>query len=223
MGMLRERSRAAEELARTNADLLSTREMLAESARLNERLRIARELHDAMGHHLAALSLNLEALAQDHDPPPRALETARTLSRRLLDDVESVVETLHREGGLDLGRALSALSMSIPPPVVHLDAAGVVLRDFERAHGLLRCCQEIVTNAVKHSGARNLWITIRVADGAVQLDARDDGGGAPHVLGGKGLLGMRRRLEDLGGVLDIETAPGAGFHVRASLPAGSLG
>jgi signal transduction histidine kinase len=208
------------ELARANAELVSTRELLAESARLNERLRIARELHDAMGHHLAGLSLNLEVLAQGPAPPAAALQTARTLVRRLLDDVESVVTALGGERGLDLGQALRALAAAIPRPVVHVDAPGIVLEDPERAHALLRCCQEIVTNAVKHAEAGNLWISLRVVDGAVQLTARDDGAGAARLEPGQGLHGMRRRLEEAGGALDLQTSPGMGFHVRATLPVG---
>jgi signal transduction histidine kinase len=215
--LLGREARARADLARTHAELLSTRELLAESARLGERLRIARELHDAMGHHLAGLSLNLEALAQGAAPAP-PLETARSLTRRLLDDVESVVDTLGRDRGVDLSLALRALASEIPRPRVHVEAEGVALPDPERAHALLRCCQEIVTNAVKHADAQNLWIAIRMRDGGVELLARDDGGGASRLGDGQGLSGMRRRLEEMGGALDLETRPGEGFQVRATLP-----
>jgi signal transduction histidine kinase len=223
MGALAREVRAAGELASTNAELLATRELLAQTARVNERLRIAGELHDAMGHSLAALSLNLEALAQAHEVPPAPLETARALTRRVLDDVESVVDSLARHGSVDLVQALDALASAIPRPLVHVEAPGLVLTDPERAHTLLRCCQEIVTNSVKHSQAANLWITIRMADGVVELDARDDGAGAARVAAGRGLQGMRRRLEDIGGALETETRPGGGFQLRATLPVGTSG
>ena len=212
--------RSAADLARTNADLVSTRELFAQTVRLHERLRIARELHDAMGHHLAALSLNLEAVAQERGASP-PLDTARLLTRRILDDVESVVDALAHDRGLDLGKALGALAAAIPRPLVHFEAPGLALDDPERAHTLLRCCQEIVTNSVKHSSAANLWISIRVAEGMVELHARDDGRGAARVGHGQGLTGMRRRLEESGGALDLETPPGGGFHVRARLPTGT--
>lgn len=215
--LLGREARARAELARTNAELVSTRELLAESARLGERLRIARELHDTMGHHLAGLSLNLEALAQRESPAP-PLETARSLTRRLLDDVETVVEALVRDRGVDLSRALAALAAEIPRPRVHVEAEQVAIPDPERAHALLRCCQEIVTNAVKHADADNLWITIRVRDGLLELTAHDDGSGAAHLAPGQGLQGMRRRLEEMGGALDLETRPGSGFQLRATLP-----
>jgi signal transduction histidine kinase len=211
-------TRARAELLHANAELVSTRGLLEESARLAERLRLARELHDAMGHHLAALSLNLEALTQEATRPPEALSTARTLVRRLLDDVESVIDATSREAGVDLSQALASLSAAIPRPRVHVDAAGLVLRDPARAHALLRCCQEIATNAVKHADAENLWITLQPVEGGVSLAARDDGVGEVAVVPGHGLTGMRARLEEAGGSLEVATAPGRGFTLRAHLP-----
>lgn len=204
------------ELERLNAELAATRERLAESARLGERLRIAGELHDSMGHQLVALSLNLEALG----PEPRSapLATAQALTRRLLDDVERVVHALDRDHGLDLTAALRALAADIPRPRVHVEAAEL-RPDAERAHTLLRCCQEIVTNAVKHADAANLWITIQAGPEGVLLEARDDGAGTDRLVLGHGLSGMRRRVEELGGALDLDTRSGAGFRLRASLPA----
>jgi signal transduction histidine kinase len=218
--LLDREARAREALARTNTELVATRERLAENARLGERLRIARELHDAMGHHLAGLSLNLEVLAQRQGTSP-PLETARSLTRHMLDDVESLVDTLGRERALDLSGALAALAVDIPRPRVHVDVAGPAISDPRRSHALWRCCQEIVTNAVKHSEAENLWIAIRVSDGQVELTARDDGGGAPRLEQGQGLQGMRQRLQEMGGALQLETAQGAGFLIRVTLPTGA--
>jgi signal transduction histidine kinase len=159
-------------------------------------------------------------VAQESGASP-PLDTARLLTRRILDDVESVVDALAQDKGLDLGQALDALAAAIPRPLVHFEAAGLALADPERAHTLLRCCQEIVTNSVKHSSAANLWITIRVAGGMVELHARDDGAGAARLGIGQGLIGMRRRLEENGGALDLETRPGGGFQLRARLPTGT--
>jgi signal transduction histidine kinase len=204
-------------LARANAELMSTREFLAEHVRLAERRWIGRELHDAMGHHLAGLSLHLEALAQREVPSP-PLDTARALSRRLLDDVESLVGTLDRDRGVDLTRALAALATEIPSPRVHVDTDGLAQQEPARALALLRCCQEIVTNAIKHAGADNLWITLRGRDGRVELTARDDGKGVSTSRAGHGLEGMRQRLAELGGSLEVASDPGGGFALRAVVP-----
>jgi signal transduction histidine kinase len=210
-------SRGRAELARLNAELLSTRELLAQNARLSERLRIGRELHDSMGHHLVALSLNLQVLAESSVPSP-PLETCRQLAGRLLDDVESVVTALADDPGLDLGQALATLAAAIPRPRIHVDARELALHDPERAHVLLRCCQEIITNSVKHAAADNLWISIRGDGGLIELTARDDGHGAGTPAPGHGLAGMRSRLEAIGGALSVETAPGSGFQLTATLP-----
>ncbi len=219
--------RAREELARTNQELLATRQLLAESTRAAERLRIARELHDALGHHLTALTLNLEAAL--HAPEPegrRHVETAQRLARDLLGEVRQVVGTLRREEaeGTLAGRlaaALGALGAGVEEPLVHLTVhPDARVDDPGMEHALVRCLQEIFTNAVRHAGARNLWIEVaREADG-LALRARDDGRGAARVDPGNGLCGMRERVEERGGRLDLSAAPGGGFAVTAWLPAG---
>jgi signal transduction histidine kinase len=79
--------------------------------------------------------------------------------------------------------------------------------------------QEIVTNALRHSSAKNLWIAITEERGTITIDARDDGRGAALVHVGHGLSGMRARLEEMGGWLSVAGGPSRAFHVSASLPA----
>ncbi len=213
------------ELARINAELRSTREVLAHSSRVAERLRIARELHDAVGHHLVAMSLNLEVAAkQAEEGRPEALEpirTAQSLGRLLLTDVGEIVDTLNREEALDLRRALAALAAEMPRPRVHLEIAeDVAVEDPRLAHLVLRCCQEIATNAAKHAEAENLWIEIAREGDAIGIRARDDGRGAEGIESGHGLRGMRERVEQAGGRLEIATGPGLGFTLAARVPAG---
>jgi signal transduction histidine kinase len=92
------------------------------------------------------------------------------------------------------------------------------LDDPERAHALLRCAQEVLTNAVRHAGARNVWLELAGGPEGLELRARDDGRGAEAVRSGNGLNGMRERLEALGGRLAVESGPGRGFQVTAWLP-----
>jgi len=92
------------------------------------------------------------------------------------------------------------------------------VEDPERAHVLLRCTQEIITNAVRHAGARNLWIKVRREAGGVSLEARDDGTGNDGIVVGNGLRGMRERLQQCGGELQIQTRRGEGFCLRATVP-----
>ena len=217
---LEREARGREELARTNAELRSARELLAHGSRVAERLRIARELHDAVGHRLVALSLNLELAAHQTEGEAREpIDTAQSLTRLMLTDIGEIVDTLGRAERLDLRRALEAMTGEIPRPRVHLRIAeDLEVQDAELAHLLLRCCQEIVTNAAKHAAAENLWLDVVQEDGLIEVRARDDGRGAGEIAAGHGLAGMRDRLESAGGRLEVATRPGMGFAVAALVP-----
>jgi signal transduction histidine kinase len=94
-----------------------------------------------------------------------------------------------------------------------------MIYDPVRAETILRCVQEIITNAVRHSDAQNLWIeSVKTTEG-VEVRARDDGKGVKQPRPGNGLTGMRERIEQVGGNLEIESAPSAGFRIRATIPA----
>ena len=108
---------------------------------------------------------------------------------------------------------------SVPRPRIHLDIpAELRTPDPERAHTLLRCAQEMITNAARHSGAENLWICVRCEGEALRIEARDDGRGSEGADGGFGIRGMRERVAQAGGELRVVTQPGRGFEVTALLP-----
>ena len=217
----RQQAQARDEQRRLNAELRATRALLAESARVTERTRISRELHDLLGHHLTALSLNLEVAS--HLTEGRAQEHVRqahTLARLLLTDVREAVSQLRdASGGIDLAAALRPMADHVPALDIELDVQSpLAVDDPERAHVMLRCTQEIITNAVRHAQARRLRIRVwRQAD-ALMLEASDDGQGAEALVPGNGLRGMRERIVQCGGSLDIQTRPGAGFRLQLSLP-----
>ena len=107
----------------------------------------------------------------------------------------------------------------VPGLAVHLDAPEKLLvDDASRAQCVLRCVQEIVTNTLRHARAKNLFIRVESAGDQIVVDARDDGCGAESVRAGQGLSGMRGRLEEMGGLLEIATAPEQAFSVTARLP-----
>lgn len=213
-------ARGRRELARVHAELQATQVLLADSSRLAERLQIARELHDTLGHHLTVLNVNLELakqLAEGRAAEP--VREAQAVTRLLLSDVRAVVSSLREERDLDLQTALETLAAGTPEPRVHLAIpAALRIEDPARAHALFRCAQEAITNAVRHSRARNLWIELAEEDGGIALRVRDDGRGVPAVAPGHGLSGMRERLEEVGGRLDLDSSPGRGFTVAAWLP-----
>ncbi len=220
--LMRRESLAREELARANRELLATRELAIHGGRAAERLHIARELHDVLGHHLSALSLNLEAAALEHASaaPDRsgALDTARALTRSTLTEVRAVVSRLRRDEATDLSAALASLAAVIPHPRIHLRVpAELPPVEPERARAILRCAQECVTNAIRHAEAENLWIELEPLDGGLDLRVRDDGRGAQALAEGNGLSGMRERLRDLRGRLSLSPGP-PGFEARVWVP-----
>ncbi|HKX56154.1 MAG TPA: sensor histidine kinase [Xanthomonadales bacterium] len=211
---------ARDELRKLNSELHATQALLADNTRIAERVRIARELHDLVGHHLTALTLNLEVAT--HLVEGKALEhvqQARSLAKLLLADVREVVSDMRDNDKVDLAAALGTLVEGVPEPVVHLDLPRkLAMLDPVPAQVLLRCAQEAITNSVRHAGARNLWIRLVQDENGVALAAHDDGRGSSDLAVGNGLSGMQERLQQLGGELRLESSPGAGFSLHAWLP-----
>lgn len=216
----KQQAEAREEQRRLNAELRATRSLLADSARVGERLRISRELHDLLGHHLTALILNLEVAG--HLTEGRAQEHVRqshTLGKLLLTDVREAVSAMRGEDRIDLEPALRTLVEGVPSLKVHLKMESPLgLDNAERAQVLIRCTQEIITNAIRHAQAQCLWITLSRDGSNLRLSARDDGVGSDAFAPGNGFSGMRERLAGVGGRLQVSTAPGQGFSIDISLP-----
>jgi len=211
---------ARDALRKVNSELLATQALLADNTRIAERVRIARELHDLVGHHLTALTLNLEVAT--HLADGKALEhvqQAHSLAKLLLADVREVVNDMRVDDKVDLAAALRTLVTGVPEPVIHLDLpTELAMTDPQRAQVLLRCAQEIITNSVRHARAANLWIGLVQDSDGVALTARDDGRGVGNVESGNGLNGMEERLRQVGGELKIESSPGRGFALYAWIP-----
>jgi signal transduction histidine kinase len=217
----RQQAQAREEQRRLNSELRATRALLAESARVNERTRISRELHDLLGHHLTALSLNLEVAG--HLAEGKAQEhviQAHTLAKLLLSDVREAVSRLRDDDAIDMAATLLPLADNVPGLEIVMEMPSpFLLDDPERAHVLLRCTQEIITNAVRHAHAQRLRLCYHLDGGTVQLQARDDGRGSDSSMqAGNGLRGIRERLAAYGGKVDIVTGAGSGFAVDIRLP-----
>jgi len=197
-----------------------------------ERQRIARELHDDTAQRLAGLMLMLRVAGQidDREERERRLEQvreeiaetadavrriARGLRPPALDEVglaaalESLVSSLRRAHSIDI-------EMTADRPRDRLEA------DAELA--LYRIVQEALSNAVRHSGASRVVVSLQTEDGMVRAEVEDDGRGfvVDRAYGnegqGLGMIGMRERARNAGGSLEIESAPAAGTRVRVELP-----
>ncbi len=218
--MARRQAESRAEMRKINSELRATQALLAESTRIAERVRIARELHDLVGHHLTALSLNLEVAS--HLVKGKALDhvsQAQSVAKLLLSDVREVVGTMRADDKIELGAALASLVDGVPEPRIHLDIPEQLsIDDPKRAQVILRCTQEIITNTVKHAEADNLWLTIRENDDGLAISARDDGRGTDQLESGNGLLGMDERFAQLGGRLSVKSSMGEGFILHGWLP-----
>lgn len=217
--LLRERA-MRQELALAHAELKAASILLEESARTSERLRISRDLHDQVGHHLTVLALELEAARhRDGDAARAHVERAGDLARDLLGEVRATVGDL-RDRTPDLREALEAMTSDIPGIRVTLRVGSPLRTDEDAAAALLRVTQEVLTNALRHSGASTLRLRVEQADGVTVLDAQDNGHGADttHLALGNGLRGLRERVEALGG--DVVLDGSDGFRVTARVPAG---
>jgi signal transduction histidine kinase len=213
---------ARDEQRRLNAELRATRTLFAENSRVGERLRISRELHDLLGHHLTALSLNLEVaghltegVAQEH------VKQSHALAKLLLSDVREAVSEMRHGGSIDIVAAIEPLLLSMPNLQVALHAdANLRLDDPTQAQVLLRCVQELMTNTIRHANAKKLEFTLEKIDNNLILKSKDDGAGVVLAKLGNGLRGMQERVLQLHGQMLIQTTPSQGFSVCITLPLG---
>jgi signal transduction histidine kinase len=208
----------------TGRAVASRRVLLAERAATEERLRIARELHDAVGHEVSLMVVQAQALAAT-TTDGAAREGANAIAdigRRTMGEMHRTLKALRgHEAPLDPAPGLAALDQVVDGA----RAAGVPItltvegapRELPPAldASAYRIVQEAVTNVIRHAKAPAA-ITVRYAD-ALELTIADDGGGLSSGGDGHGLIGMRERAELFGGTLAAGPTD-SGFVVRATLP-----
>lgn len=199
-----------------------------EAGALDERARMAREIHDTLAQGLAGIVTQLEAA----DVSNGHVGTARQLARESLAEARrSVAGLAPREladGRLPTAIGDAARRWSQRAGIdVSVETTGdprPLIADVELA--LFRVCQESLANIAKHASASRVGITLSYMDDVVTLDVRDDGigftPGAPRpadATSGYGLPGMRQRVQRVAGTLEIESAPGEGTAISANVPA----
>ena len=229
-----ERNRGAAERDRAAAerDVLRRRLIAAED---DERRRLARELHDEAGQHLAALGLGLQALSNVAAPGSevdRRAEQLRALVTTLGQELHGVAVRLRQRALDDFGLEAALVSdakewskrSGIPIDILADVKAGRLPAAVEST--VYRIVQEALTNVAKHSGATRVGVVVERRGRWVHVIIEDDGSGfdpgaispVRQPAGGLGLLGIRERVELLGGELDIESSPGGGATIFVRLP-----
>jgi signal transduction histidine kinase len=230
---------ALEENAGLHVQLLT---QAREAGVLDERQRMAREIHDTLAQGLAGIITQLEAADQARDRSEQwrtHVDQARALARESLTEARRSVQALRPEP-LEGSRLVDALAdmakqwSKASSVMLHVESTGQpvpLLAELEVT--LFRVAQEALTNVAKHARASKVGVTVSYMGDVVLLDVRDDGigftAGAVPANGrsssaghGFGLKGMEQRLRQVGGKLEIESAPDAGTAISASVPAISV-
>jgi len=198
--------RAKEELATINQELLATRFMLKNSSEKQERLRISRDLHDAIGHQLTALSLNLEVAS--HKVPVEfkpLLQDNLQLAKTLLTDVRHVVKEMRDEEQFDLTTNLNNLVSQLPNCQLIIQSP-IKINSLRLKQQLMFCLQEGISNALRHGKANQLLITNEKSDNDLTIELIDNGANFKTTEAckfGSGLKGMEERLADFNGTVQL--------------------
>lgn len=240
----RERREREELLALRNRQLEAQRADNARRAVLEERVRIAREVHDVVAHSVSVMGIQAGAarrvLTRDPDAAVAALGSIEQTGRAAVIELHRLLGFLRQD---DRARVDPGGSRCPQPgvdqlgPLVEQAAAAGLSADLtvegqprELPSGLqvsvYRIVQEALTNTLRHAGARKAEVLLRYDDDALKVEVLDDGRGPdrdsappePSAAGGHGLLGMRERTAPHGGRLQAGARPGGGYRVVASLP-----
>jgi signal transduction histidine kinase len=196
-------------------------------AAAQERNRVARDIHDGLGHALTVVQMQIKAaravLASEPARADEVLAKAQGQAEEALREVRRSVGALReRQPALPLPDALKALAAETSAAGVptEVDVTGPVrpLPD-EAAESLFRAAQEGLTNVRRHAGAARAGVTLDYSQpAAVRLEVRDDGAGTAREGAGFGLLGVRERAAHVGGRMSLESVPGQGSTLRVEVP-----
>lgn len=206
-------------LARANMELSATQALLADTARRNERLRISRDLHDRLGHNLAALNLRLELAS--HVPPSQAgreIEASHEISKLLSKDIREAVAQYRAAETVDIASLVADMQAKLPGVRILLEGMQTIDTNSSAfVEAMVRTIQEAVTNSIKHGEAQQVTILVEQMDSGILVRIGDNGKGCENFEHGVGLTGMKERLETVGGHLKILT-PAEGFGLEFTLP-----
>jgi signal transduction histidine kinase len=209
------------------------RELRAREAVAEERARLARELHDGVGHALNVVVLHAQGAQRVLETKPNlareALASIESAGRQALTDVERMLGLLRTEED-DVLAAQPGLAQ-IPELAAQVTEAGLPVTVHQEGQQVTlpasldltayRVVQESLTNSLKHAGNAHAAVVVRYLDGAVELEVTDTGRGAaaaPSATGGRGIPGMRERVTVFGGRLEVGPRPQGGFRVWAWFP-----
>ncbi len=228
----RRAERLAAELKQANQELVAARQREAELAVAQERVRLARDIHDGLGHHLTAVNIQLQAAAKmiQKDPQRAAevIETCRQEAKLALEEVRQSVAIMRRSplDGKTLQEALTTLVEDFQRSAtftIQFQSTGAASENLSPAAAatFYRVAQEGLTNAQKHAAnISRMIIELEHSPQEVRLVLQDNGQGsnATERPSGFGLVGLRERVEQLGGTFSAASESAGGFEIKAVIP-----
>jgi signal transduction histidine kinase len=229
----------AARLEERTAELERAREELARRAVVEERLRLARELHDVVAHAISVIAVQSGVGAHVATTQPkearRSLAAIEATSRAALEELRRLLGVLRQEGEPQGDLAPVPGLADLEGLLAEVAKAGLAVK--LQVHGTrsplpagvdlsaYRIVQEALTNVVKHAGPAHAQVVVGYGDQEVTVEVIDDGRGAVTSASngrtGHGLIGMRERVQAFGGDLEVGPRPGGGFRVAARLPVGA--
>ncbi|WP_417441462.1 sensor histidine kinase [Idiomarina sp.] len=217
MGARLNETKALEREQSINRELRATQLLLQEASKQNERTRIARNIHDLLGHHLTALSINLQVASRQSDENTKnLLDKSQSITKLLLSDVREAVSDLRDSATLDIRQALESLSQTSDNKSVTVSCTtNLLIQRINIAEVILRVSQEATTNFLRHSNGNELSIRVFRQGRELKLEIADNGK-VKSICEGNGLKGIRERAEQIGGQVNI-TPSMKGFRLTLTV------
>jgi signal transduction histidine kinase len=209
----------------TTRELKSTQVLLNEAVKQGERVRIARNIHDLLGHHLTALTINLQVASRKSEGEVKdSIEQCHQLAKLLLSDVREAVSDIRDKSQLDLEGSIRSMLENLPK--LSLDLAidkRIQIDDIQVADAIIKAVQETITNTLKHAQGTNISVIVGFAPSQgtthkqLQVDITNNGKMPSTLKQGNGLMGIKERLSALKGsasfMVDLDK-----FHTCLLIP-----
>jgi two-component system, NarL family, sensor histidine kinase DesK len=201
-------------------ELEAARAQVAELAAREERLRLSRDMHDLLGHHLSLIALKSQLarklIGRDARAAEREVRDIESVARSSLEEARAAVRGLRR-ASLDAELEAAREALEAAGLEVRVDSAGPLPAGVETLLGF--AAREGATNVIRHSGARRCEIVVRCLGEVAELEVRDDGAGGTGAAGeGSGVRGLAERMVEAGGSLEAGPADEGGFRLVARVP-----
>ena len=215
----REAMRAKEQLEQMNRELVTSQELVKQASRQQERTRIARDLHDLIGHHLTALIINLEvAKHQSTGAALQQVNQSHALAKLLLSDVRDAITEIRANESIDIKALIDLWCSYIPTISIHTEIdERITWQDFTITETLSFCILEALTNSMRHANSTEVTIVIRQHQQRLLITIDDNGQTTGEIKFGNGLNGMLERIESVSGTLHADHVDGH-FRLTIELP-----